>query len=353
MGSDSPRNSSTRRSAGSTCSSSTRRRAAGRLPLDTSTCVAQQEALPDDGALDEPVPRSAPRSRSSQPRRHRRRRRRLVEYTAPSGTELIEGTRLHTSSTWATQIVTVTVSTPDRARPTRSPQRSATHWPSVLTPSASPHWRRSRVSGRHTHEPRTSGVTMGRYDGRVAVITGAARGIGYGSAQRFADEGASVAIVDLDESASKKAAAALPGADHPKTSHLGIGCDVSRRGRVDAAVARVVEAARRHPRPGQQRRHHPRQPALQDDRRRLGPGHGRAPAGRVPHDAGCPEALRRAEVRQDPQPLERVGARQPRPGQLLHRQDGHPGADSHPRDRARPVRRSTPTRSPPASSPPT
>ena len=36
--------------------------------------------------------------------------------------------------------------------------------------------------------------------------------------------------------------------------------------------------------PGQQRRHHPRQPAVQDDRRRLGPGHRRAPARRVPDD---------------------------------------------------------------------
>ncbi len=81
---------------------------------------------------------------------------------------------------------------------------------------------------------------MGRFDGRVAVITGAARGIGFGIAQRFAEEGARVAVLDLDEATAKKSASALPGADRPRTSHLGIGCDVSDAASVDAAVERVV-----------------------------------------------------------------------------------------------------------------
>ncbi len=81
---------------------------------------------------------------------------------------------------------------------------------------------------------------MGRFDGRVAVITGSARGIGYGTAQRFAQEGARIAVIDLDEEAAKKAAAALPGADHPKTSHVGIGCDVTDAASVEAAVDKVV-----------------------------------------------------------------------------------------------------------------
>ena len=47
---------------------------------------------------------------------------------------------------------------------------------------------------------------MGRFDGRVVIVTGAARGIGFGTANRFAEEGASVAIIDLDEAAAAEAA---------------------------------------------------------------------------------------------------------------------------------------------------
>lgn len=39
---------------------------------------------------------------------------------------------------------------------------------------------------------------MGRLDGKVAVITGAASGIGRGTAWRFAKEGAAVIVADLN-----------------------------------------------------------------------------------------------------------------------------------------------------------
>jgi 3-oxoacyl-[acyl-carrier protein] reductase len=79
---------------------------------------------------------------------------------------------------------------------------------------------------------------MGRFDGRVAVVTGAARGIGFGIATRFADEGASVAVLDLDESSASEAAGTLPLTDGVRS--VGIGCDVSDADSVQAAVERVA-----------------------------------------------------------------------------------------------------------------
>ncbi len=80
---------------------------------------------------------------------------------------------------------------------------------------------------------------MGRFDGRVAVITGAARGIGFGVATRFAEEGASVAIIDLDEAAAAEAAAKLPLVEG--ATSVGIGANVAKAEDTEAAVARVVE----------------------------------------------------------------------------------------------------------------
>ena len=80
---------------------------------------------------------------------------------------------------------------------------------------------------------------MGRFDGRIAVVTGAARGIGLGISSRFADEGASVAVLDLDESQAADAAGGLTTGDGQR--HVGIRCDVSDAASVQAAVDRVVD----------------------------------------------------------------------------------------------------------------
>lgn len=50
---------------------------------------------------------------------------------------------------------------------------------------------------------------MGRFDGRVAIVTGGSRGIGFGIAKKFAEEGAKVALFDINEELLSNAAKEL------------------------------------------------------------------------------------------------------------------------------------------------
>ncbi len=79
---------------------------------------------------------------------------------------------------------------------------------------------------------------MASYDlnGKVGLVTGGARGIGFATARALVARGASVVIVDLDATASEQAAAQLHD-----TKALGIGSDVTDRGSMQRAVATAVE----------------------------------------------------------------------------------------------------------------
>lgn len=72
---------------------------------------------------------------------------------------------------------------------------------------------------------------------RVAIVTGAARGIGAATAVRLAAEGRAVAVLDLDEAACKDTVEKITAAGG---TALAVGCDVSDAGQVEAAVARVA-----------------------------------------------------------------------------------------------------------------
>ncbi|MEV6200833.1 3-oxoacyl-ACP reductase FabG [Streptomyces sp. NPDC051771] len=78
---------------------------------------------------------------------------------------------------------------------------------------------------------------MSTTEQRVAVVTGAARGIGAATAIRLAAEGRAVAVLDLDEAACKDTVEKITAAGGRA---LAVGCDVSDGAQVEAAVARVA-----------------------------------------------------------------------------------------------------------------
>ncbi len=73
---------------------------------------------------------------------------------------------------------------------------------------------------------------------RVAIVTGAARGIGAATAARLAADGDAVAVFDLDESACEAVAGTIRAAGGRA---IGVGVDVSDADQVAAGVARVAE----------------------------------------------------------------------------------------------------------------
>ena len=80
---------------------------------------------------------------------------------------------------------------------------------------------------------------MASYDvnGKVALVTGAARGIGYETARLLHARGASVALLDLDERETHAAAERIG----PERT-LGLGVDVTDRGALEDAVATTIES---------------------------------------------------------------------------------------------------------------
>ncbi len=78
---------------------------------------------------------------------------------------------------------------------------------------------------------------MTRLDGKSALVTGAARGIGLAFARAYVAEGARVAISDINLEAAEAAASEIGAGAYA------VQIDVSRQDSIDAAIAQVVETA--------------------------------------------------------------------------------------------------------------
>jgi NAD(P)-dependent dehydrogenase (short-subunit alcohol dehydrogenase family) len=82
--------------------------------------------------------------------------------------------------------------------------------------------------------------TKGRLDDRVCLVTGGGSGIGRATCLRFAEEGASVAVADIDLGAARETVRLISASTGGEAAALALGIDVTDEASCGEAVAEVV-----------------------------------------------------------------------------------------------------------------
>ena len=171
---------------------------------------------------------------------------------------------------------------------------------------------------------------------RTAIVTGAARGIGAAVAARLARDGFAVAVVDLDESACANVVGEIKAAGG---TALAVGLDVSDEAAVTAGVERIANEL------GEPTVLVNNAGVIRDnllfkmttsDWDTVMNVHLR---GAFLMSRAVQAYQSKAKWGRDREPVEHLGARQPRSGELLRRQGRGAGLHEDPRDRARSVQR--------------
>jgi NAD(P)-dependent dehydrogenase (short-subunit alcohol dehydrogenase family) len=101
------------------------------------------------------------------------------------------------------------------------------------------------IEGREAFQASNRETDMGdifnafNFYGKAALVTGAASGMGLATAKAFADAGAAVVLVDINQEAVRAVATELAAAGHKA---IAIACDVTDEGQVKSMVKEAVSA---------------------------------------------------------------------------------------------------------------